>query len=150
MNKPQNSSTSKPTKTNPPDTHPISNKQLIKASSYSALSGGSTLDCEIGSDAKKQVYTRITSNSVGGYFSTELIPMTDIERTLFSQPDTSRLTSVALQSLFKGKSVNTPALIMAALRNEGFIKPIGELKRFHQCINAKSFKALIKKLINNK
>jgi len=74
--------------------------------------------------SEKILHIRITSNSGGGYFSDESIALADIE----------------------GKSVNTPTFLMAALHNEEFIKPIGELKRYHQCIDAKSFKALIRKL----
>jgi hypothetical protein len=122
------------------------NFKTLKLSTCNALSGNGEIGYEFSLDNKKSLHIRITSNSGGGYFSDESIPMTEIERILFSQPDPSRLTSIAIQPLFKGKSVNTPAFLMAALRNEGFVKPIGELKRFHQCIDAKSFKALIKKL----
>ena len=121
-------------------------KQTVKKSSCRALSGNGEIGYELNLDNKKSLHIRITSNSGGGFFSDESIAMTGIEHILLSQPDPSRLTSVALQPLFRGKSVNTPAFLMAALRNEGFVKPIGELKRFHQCIDAKSFKALIKKL----
>jgi hypothetical protein len=135
-----------PPKTNKPDAPAPNPKYILRTSSCQALSGNGEIGYELSLDNKKALHIRITSNTGGGYFSDESISMTDIEQILFSQPDPSRLTSVALQPLFKGKSVNTPAFLMAALRNEGFIKPIGELKRFHQCIDAKSFKALIKKL----
>jgi len=142
MKKPQdNPPTSN--KQNPPSIHP---NQIIKTSSCQALSGNGEIGYEFSLDNKKALHIRITSNSGGGFFSDESIPISEIERILFSQTDPSRLTSVALQPLFRGKSVNTPAFLMAALRNEGFVKPIGELKRFHQCVDAKSFKALIKKL----
>lgn len=121
-------------------------KQIVKTSSCKALSGNGEIGYELSLDNKKSLHIRIKSNSGGGFFSDESIPISDIERILFSQTDPSRLTSGALQPLFKGKSVNTPAFLMAALRNDGFVKPIGELKRFHQCVDAKSFKALIKKL----
>ena len=124
----------------------VNSIHLIKVSSCKALSGNGEIGYEFSLDNKKVLHIRITSNNGGGFFSDESISMSEIEHILFSQPGTSRLTSVALQPLFIGKSVNTPAFLMAALRNEGFIKPIEELKRFHQCIDAKSFKALIKKL----
>ena len=142
MDKPQVSST----KTNKQNTTSLNRTHVLKTSSCSALSGNGEIGYEFSLDNKKALHIRITSNSGGGFFSDESIPISEIERILFSQPDPSRLTSAALQPLFKGKSVNTPAFLMAALRNEGFVKPIGELKRFHQCIDAKSFKALIKKL----
>jgi len=134
------------TKTNPDVTQTIPNKHILKASSCSALSGNGTIGYELSLDNKKALHIRITSNTGGGYFSNELIAMNEIEVILFSLADDERLTSTALQPLFTGKSVNTPAFLMATLRNEGFVKPIGELKRYHQCLDSKSFKALIKKL----
>ena len=142
MRKPHDNST----KINKPETPAIHPKHILKTSSCKALSGNGEIGYEFSLDNKKALHIRIKSNSGGGFFSDESIPISEIERVLFSQTDPSRLTSGALQPLFRGKSVNTPAFLMAALRNEGFVKPIGELKRFHQCIDAKSFKALIKKL----
>ena len=141
MSKPQD----KPPTSNKPETPSLNPKQTIKLSSCKALSGNGEIGYGLSLDNKKALHIRIKSNSGGGFFSDESIPISEIERILFSEPDPARLTSGALQPLFKGKSVNTPAFLMAALRNEGFVKPIGELKRFHQCVDAKSFKALIKK-----
>lgn len=138
MNKPQDNSTT----SNKTDTPTLNPKQIIKTSSCRALSGNGEIGYEFSLDNKKTLHIRITSNTGGGYFTGEHVALTEIESELFSQPDPSRLTSGALQPLFRGKSVNTPAFLMAALRNEGFVKPIGELKRFHQCVDAKSFKAL--------
>jgi len=121
----------------------VSSLHIIKTSSCRALSGNGEISYELSLDNKKALHILITSNTGGGFFNDELIAMADIEHILFSQTAPSRLTSVALQPLFRGKSVNTPAFLIAALRNEGFVKPIGELKRFHQCINAKPLKALI-------
>jgi len=133
-------------KSNPSTTQTIPNKLILKTSTCQALSGNGTIGYELSLDNKKALHIRITSNSGGGYFSDELIAMAEIEDILFSLAHNERLTSTALQPLFRGKSVNGIAFLMAAIRNEGFVKPIGELKRYHQCIDAKSFKALIRKL----
>lgn len=143
MNKPQANpaaTTSEPTPAS------LSRFNVLKLSSCKALSGNGEISYQLSLSAKKELCIRIKANTGGGYFCDHYLPLGDIERILFSQPDPSRLTSIAIQPLFKGKSVNTPAFLMAALRNEGFVKPVGELKRYHQCIDAKSFKALIKKL----
>jgi len=134
------------TKTNPSVTQTIPNKLILKTSTCEALSGNGTIGYELSLDNKKALHIRITSNTGGGYFNDELIAMSEIEGILFSLADDERLTSIALQPLFQGRSVNTPAFLMAAIKNEGFVKPIGELKRYHQCLDSKSFKALIKKL----
>jgi len=91
------------TKTNPSTTQTNPNKLILKTSSCDALSGNGTIGYELSLDSKKSLHIRITSNSGGGYFSNESIALTDIEGILFSQADTSRLTSTALQILFKGK-----------------------------------------------
>ena len=132
--------------TNKPDSLGPNPRPILKTSFCRALSSKSEIGYELSLDEKKAFYIRLTSNSGGGYFSDESISLAEIERILFSQTDPSRLTSVALQALFKGKSVNTPAFLMAVLRDLGFVKSIGELKRFHQLIDAKSFKVLQKKL----
>jgi len=134
------------TKSNPSTTQTNPNKHILKTSTCEALSGNGTIGYELSLDNNKALHIHITSNTGGGYFSNESIALTDIEGILFSLTDDERLASTAFQPLLKGKSVNTPAFLMAALRNEGFVKPIGELKRYHQCIDAKSFKALIRKL----
>jgi hypothetical protein len=142
MNKPQANSAT----TNEPTAATLNRFAILKTSSCQALSGNGEISYQLSLSAKKELHIRIKANSSSGFFSTEYVSLGEIERILLSQPDPSRLTSIAIQPLFKGKSVNTPAFLMAALRNEGFVKPIGELKRFHQCVDAKSFKALIKKL----
>jgi len=134
------------TKSNPSTTQTIPNKHILKTSSCKALSGNGTIGYELSLDSKKALHIRIVSNTGGGYFSNEPIAMSEVEGILFSLADDERLTSTALQPLFRGKSINNLAFLMTILRNEGFVKPIGELKRYHQCIDAKSFKALIRKL----
>lgn len=141
MDKPQANSAT----TNEPTAASLNRFTVLKTSSCKALSGNGEISYQLSLSDKKELHIRIKANTGGGYFSDEYVSLGEIERILFSQSDTERLASVALQPIFKGKSVNTPAFLMAALRNEGFVKPIGELKRYHQCIDAKSFKALIKK-----
>ena len=142
MDKPQANSTT----TSEQTTATLNRFNVLKLSSCKALSGNGEISHQLSLSDKKELHNRIKANTGGGYFSDEYVPLGEIERILLSQPDTERLASVALQSIFKGKSVDTPAFLMAALRNEGFVKPIGELKRYHQCLDAKSFKALVKKL----
>ena len=97
----------------------VSSLHIIKTSSCRALSSNGEIGYEFSLDNKKALHIRITSNTGGGFFSDESTSIANIERILFSQPDPSRLTSVALQSLFRAKSVNTPAFLMAALAMRG-------------------------------
>jgi len=96
------------TKTNPSTTQTNPNKLILKASTCEALSGNGTIGYELSLDNKKALHIRVTSNTGGGYFSDELIAIAEVEDILFSLTDDERLTSTALQPLFKGKSVNTP------------------------------------------
>ncbi|HIL91680.1 MAG TPA: hypothetical protein EYG50_02860 [Cycloclasticus sp.] len=132
------------------NTAPTNSYHIIKTSSCDALSGGSTLDYEIGSDSNKQLHIRITSNSGGGFFSSECVSLKDIQGTLNDQPNSKRITSVALSGLFKGRSVNSHTFLMATLKAERFIKPSGNLKRFHECADDKTFKSLTRALISIK
>jgi len=81
MNKPQDNSA----KTNKPDTPPLNPKQIIKTSSCQALSGNGEIGYEFSLDNKKSLNIRIKSNSGGGFFSDESIPISEIEHVLFSQ-----------------------------------------------------------------
>ena len=89
--------------------------KITRTAKCQTLSKKSTLTYHLSEDDKA---IRIYSNSGGGFHSNEWILLDDI-KALCS--DDHPLTSNALISLFKGKSVNTPSFIIAALLNEGIL-----------------------------
>jgi hypothetical protein len=56
------------------------------------------------------------------------------------------MTSMTLRALFQGKSVNTPAFLLATLVKEGILEVVPGKKRHYQLGDAKSFLAEVEKL----
>ena len=82
----------------------------IKTATCLSISGKSTLTYQI-----TDTQIRIQKNSGAGRFSNEWLALATIGKTPF--------TSAKLKELIKGKSINTPAFILAVLLNDGLAKP---------------------------
>lgn len=93
--------------------------KILKIGNCKTLSGKGNLAYQIGCDHNSEIFFRITANSGGGWFSADWVSLKVIMSTI-GKSDKS-LTSYALQGLFKGKSVNTPAFLFAALKQEGLV-----------------------------
>ena len=118
--------------------------RIIKEATCSTLSGKETLTYQIGNNAESEVYLMVTSNSGGGFFSIEWVSLNAAQTLLekASQP----LTSYALRNLYKGKSANNPAFLMAALKHEGLVVAHPDKQRCYVCAEAAVFNAAIGKL----
>ena len=93
--------------------------RILKNASCPTLSDKGTLGYHIGINANDDLLIRVATNSGGGYFSSEWVPVITALNLL--QNADKPLTSYALLSLFTGKSVNTPAFLFAALKSEGLV-----------------------------
>ncbi|MBA4055387.1 MAG: hypothetical protein C0490_11795 [Marivirga sp.] len=93
--------------------------KVLQSKNCKTLSNKGDLAYQIGFNDQSEIFLRITKNSGGGWFSAEWVSL-DIIMAAIAKAKTP-LTSYALQSLFKGKSVNTPAFLFAALKQEGFV-----------------------------
>ncbi len=93
--------------------------RIIKNASCPTLSDKGTLSYHIGIDANDDLLIRVASNSGNGYFSSEWVPVKSALNLL--ETADNPFTSFALLSIFKGKSVNTPCFLFAALKAEGFV-----------------------------
>ena len=122
---PQKESTARKTDKNEPDL------QIIQTSKCQTVSNKSTLTYNIALDDKNQVYIRIIGNTGGGYFSNEWISLDNITSILSDVPADHTITSINLIPLFKGKSVNTPGYLLAALVSEGLLSANQEKKRHY-------------------
>lgn len=89
-------------------------------------SGRAELEYAIGQDNSKAFYISITSSSGGGFFSNEWVAWNDIKATL---EKFESFTSTQLQGLFKGKSVNTPAFLVAAITDAGLASRLPNKQR---------------------
>jgi len=114
-------------------------KRIIKKGSCPTLSNNSTLTYHIGcdegdnrSDSNQTIYFRINANTGGGFFNDEWIALTDIQDAFQKWPVDNPLTSFALNGLFTGKSVNSPAFLMAILKEEMIVVTLKGKHRSHE------------------
>ena len=78
----------------------------------------------------------------------EWIKVDGILKALAKGHKGSPLTSFLLEPLFKGKSVNTPAFIMAALTQEKLLRVLKGKKRGHEFLDPEGFTARMDRLVN--
>jgi hypothetical protein len=124
--------------------------KVIKAGACVTLSQKSRLSYQIATDEDSGLHVRITKNTGGGFFSNEWISMDDVRAVLEEQPEGTRVTSLMLQSLFKGKSVNTPAFLLAALAHEKLLYPMNGKKRGLVVVDSDEFTEKVAKLTSSK
>ena len=113
--------------------------RVLKTGTCKTLSGKSTLTYQIGSLPDSTVHLRISKNTGAGFFNDEWVVVTDIQEALEKIPEGQPLTSFLLQSLVKGKSVNTPAFLMAALTHEKLLRVLKGKKRGHEFLDPEGF-----------
>jgi hypothetical protein len=106
---------------------------ILKKNSCPSLSGRSKLTYVIGSDDNGALFIRIAENTGGGFHSGEWVAVKDIEAALNKSPES--ITSLTLFKLFKGKSVNTPAFLLAALKAEGVVEAVKGRQRKHTLVD---------------
>ena len=121
--------------------------RILKTATCKTVTGKSTLTYQIGSLPDSSIHLRISKNSGNGQFSNEWIPLSDIRKSLDKAPEGHPLTSFLLQPLFKGKSVNTPAFMLAALTNERLLRVLKGKKRGHELLDPEGFDAKMEKLV---
>lgn len=120
---------------------PTSPTELItvKSATCKSLSGKSDLSYHIACDSDNEIYFRIADNSGNGFFSCEWIALSAIEKAIENRPTMSGITALTLTPLFKGKSVNTPAFLLAALMAENLVQPLPNRRRAFEPIPNKAF-----------
>ena len=114
-----------------------SSMRILKNASCPTLSDKGRLDYHIGISTNDELLIRVATNSGGGYFSSEWVPV-KTALTLLENAD-KPLTSFALLTLFKCKSVNTPAFLFAALKNEGLVATDTENPRCYALMPTDAF-----------
>lgn len=119
--------------------------KVLKLGNCSTLSGKGSLAYQIGCNHSSEIFFRITTNSGGGWFSADWISL----KTMLSAIGKANtpLTSYALQSLFTGKSVNTPAFLFAALKQEGLVAIDMNNPRSYVTVPPDTFTTVINALI---
>ena len=119
--------------------------KIVQSSKCKTVSNKSEITYQVGLDDKDKIFIRIKSNTGGGYFSNEWVSLDHITSILSDAPADSTITSINLIPLFKGKSVNTPGYLLAALVSEGLLSANQEKKRHYAYSGAEKFLAKINK-----
>ena len=118
---------------------------ILQTRTCKNLSGHSKLTFHIGSK-NNEFYFSISKNTGGGFFSTEWIALKDIQSALKKRPKDTPITSLYLYPLFKGKSVNTPSFLLAALKSCDLVIPVKGKRRHFELTNEKEFLEEMKSL----
>ncbi|BBJ23084.1 hypothetical protein [Candidatus Nitrotoga sp. AM1P] len=106
--------------------------RVLKAASCPSLTGKSILSYQVGyggnrantSTTETVIQLQVYANTGGGFFNKDWIPLSTILQLFERTPSNKTITSNALYPLFKGRSINTPAFLLAVLKQEGFLLPI--------------------------
>jgi len=111
--------------------------RILKVGLCSSASGKSEISYHVGYSTEAEIFMRVYANSGNGYFSMEWIAYRAIQEALEASP--KPLTSFALYGLYSGKSVNTPAFLTVALKNEGLLVQDPEHPRCYTRVSDTSF-----------
>jgi hypothetical protein len=121
--------------------------RILKIGSCESVSRKSTLTYHVGCRADGEIHLRIYANTAAGFFSQEWLPLKEINQVLSMAG--GHFTSFALQSLFRGKSQNNTAFLLAVLQSEGLVARAIDKKRCYDKLDAGPFIAEIKALIGS-
>jgi len=121
--------------------------KILNKGKCKSLSGKSMLSYLIAADADNAIYIRITKNTGGGFFSNEWIAMADIQSVMEEHPPGTPVTSFMLQPLFHGKSVNTPAFLLASLLDFNLMRPMEGKKRSLEPVE--DFTSMVEKMTSS-
>jgi hypothetical protein len=119
--------------------------QVLKTSTCKTLFGKSTLSYQLGCTPESVIHLRIAKNTGGGFFSDEWIAFEGILEVLKDRPEGSPVMSHFLTPLLKGKSVNTSAFILAAMKHLKLLRPLAKGTAKKAPIKKTVSKAAIKK-----
>ena len=122
--------------------------RILKTATCPTLSNKSTLTYHLGRDAKQELFLRVHANTGGGFFSREWVAWKAIQSVLEKHP--KPFTAIALHPLFRGKSVNTPAFLLAVLKQEGLLRPLEGKQRSHEVMDFKAFLDQVNELFTSK
>ena len=119
--------------------------RIIKVATCLNNSGKATLSYHIGCNTDNDIQFRVIANTGGGLFSPEWISLSAIQ-VAFKKAAVP-LTSFPLIHLYKGKSTNTPAFLMAVLKHKGLVRNLEGNIRGHETVESKAFMEEMQALI---
>ena len=120
--------------------------RILKVATCPSLSGKSTLTYQIACNAESDIQFRVIANTGGGFFSKEWITLDTILEAFNERKGDKPVVSLLLYPLFQGKSLNTPAFLLAVLKQEGLVIPLDENPKHYEQLPSDTFMAEIEKL----
>jgi len=127
-----------------------SSVRILKAGNCPSLSGKSTLTYHIGCNAESGILLRVVDNTGGGFFSKEWISLNTIFQAFDRKAVDKPIISLLLYPLFQGKSLNTPAFLLAVLRQEGLVIPLEDHPKHYERLPSDAFNSQMQQLIQAK
>jgi hypothetical protein len=123
--------------------------RVLATGTCNTLTGSSRLTYHIGRMPDGEIYLRVHSNSGGGFFSQKWIPLQDIMQALRKRPAGKTITSILLNPLFRGKSVNTLGFLLAVLLHEKLVRSLQGKSRRHELADPYVFTSKVDKLMSS-
>ena len=123
--------------------------RILKKAMCFTISGRSKIGYHVGATPDETIHIRIHANQNGGMFSQEWVPFDAIQVALKDDREGAAITSVRLTSLFKGKSVNTPSFLLAALKDLKLVRPMQGKQRRHERLDPRPFLDQMEKLMSS-
>ncbi len=123
----------------------LETNRIVKVGTTTNVSGKHKITYHIGCNAEHDIYFRVYENSGGGFFSPEWVSLKTIQQAI--EQGRKPTTSFVLYGIFTGKSVNTPAFLLAALMKEGLLQIHEDNQRCYAATNPDSFITEINLLI---
>ena len=124
--------------------------KVLHSNTCLSLSGKSNVTYQIGTDPESNIYMRIYANTGGGFFSPEWVSLEEVQKFIDAAPKDKPLSSWSLHPLFRGKSVNTPAFLMAAFVHEKWLRILKGKKRGLEVLDDAAFRAKLETLTGSK
>lgn len=121
--------------------------RVLKIATCPTNSGRANLAYQVGCNAEHDIYFRVTANTGGGLFSPEWVPLKSMLASL--EVAHKPLASFPLLALLKGRSINTPAFLMAAMKSEGIVRSLEGKIRGYEIVDHELFMADMKVLIDS-
>lgn len=128
-------------------TNPESAIRVLKTGTCPALSGKAKLTYQIGCMGKADIQFRISANSNPGFFNADWVSLSEIQEELDKSPSGKPITSFVLNEIFRGKSMNTPGFLFAALKQEGLVERSKDKQRCYDRGDPREFMSAVKALI---
>lgn len=120
--------------------------RVLKSFTCDSLSGRSKLNYQVGVvDGQPQV--RITSNSGGGMFARDWVPLLEVFLVLKSHADKETVAATAFKKTFQGRSVNSLGFLLAILKHQGAVQAHPEKARAYQVADVDGFVTRIQALM---